>query len=371
MAYTKSIRLKTFQQGNRMRVGIVNDTRSVAEFLKRIIQDSNLHLVAWTASSGQEAIDLCAKDRPDVVLMDLIMPGINGAEATREILKKAPVSILVVTSSVSLHFALACEALSHGAIDAIEPPTLDPATWKKSSAAFMAKVEKAARIGSRLESTRYQHLESLKNTVNVPVAVPPKKPLKKLIAAIGSSTGGPGALEQVLSKLPASFPATVLIAQHIGKSFMPDLVSWLKRTCLLPILIIREGDKPVPGQVMVCEGDSHLLMTAEGSFHYEPDITNYPYKPSIDLFFESLASNPYFHGTAAILTGIGKDGSEGIMKLQQKGWYTLAQTPDSCVARGMPQSAMEAGAVLASGSPSEIGDMIRNKIELYKGFPQK
>ena len=130
--------------------------------------------------------------------------------------------------------------------------------------------------------------------------------------------------------------------------------------------IIKEGEKAISGTVMVTEGDSHLLINRDGSFHYEHDVTNHSYKPSIDLLFESLALCNRFHGVATILTGIGKDGSQGLLSLRKKGWFTIAQSPDTCVAKGMPQSAIDLGATQAVGNGLEIGELIRVKIQSFK-----
>jgi len=347
-----------------MRVGIVNDTRSVVELLKKLVQDSK-HRVAWVAYDGKEALELCSKDKPDVILMDLIMPAMNGVETTKAIMEKNPTAILVVTSSVSLNFSMACEAMSLGAIDAVEVPSLAGANSKMLRDDFITKIEKVEKISSRLDAAKLHLPESLSSKS---IAISGNSPTaeKKLIAAIGSSTGGPAILGQILSQLPAELKATVLIAQHIGKTFMPDLVSWLKRSCAMPIRIIKEGEKPISGTVMVTEGDSHLLINRDGSFHYEHDVTNHSYKPSIDLLFESLALCNRFQGVATILTGIGKDGSQGLLSLRKKGWFTIAQSPDTCVAKGMPQSAIDLGATQAVGNGLEIGELIRVKIQSFK-----
>jgi two-component system response regulator WspF len=321
-----------------MRVAIVNDQRLITEALRRVVLSDPRHQIAWVADDGDEAVRLCRQDLPDVVLMDLVMPHVNGAEATRRIMQESPCAILVVTSGVCTNFQLVCEAMGHGAYDAVNTPTVGDRSPAEAGAELLGKLAAVERINRRLQQPAPPPpVLASSVTVARPSTVVP-------LVAIGTSTGGPLALATILAELPHDFPGAVLIVQHIGAEQLPCLVSWLQGRSRLCIRAAVAGDRPQPGTALLACSNDHLVLTADGSLAYVSEPTDYPYRPSVDVLFESLAKHGPVTGVAALLTGIGRDGAQVLLALHRAGWRTIAQDQATSVVYGMPRAAAELGA---------------------------
>jgi two-component system response regulator WspF len=323
-----------------MRVAIVNDQRLAMEALRQVVLSDPNHEIAWTAEDGHEAVQKCSRDKPDVVLMDLVMPVMNGADATGHIMKRSPCPVLVVTATVSGNYALVCEALSHGAYDAVCTPSLGDRPAAEAGADLLAKLTSVDRIRRRLDRGTRPVQEQPSGSVPRPSGDASQIPL----IAIGSSTGGPQALERVLSKWPADFPGSVIVAQHIGADFAGSLAQWLTDRSRLDVRPAIGGDAPKPGTVLVAATNDHLVMRSNRTLAYTADPLQSPYRPSVDVLFDSLAAHWPWPSVAAVLTGIGRDGAQGLLKLRRAGWHTIAQDEASSVVFGMPQAAAEVGA---------------------------
>lgn len=314
-----------------MRIAIVNDTEMVITTLRRIISTVAGYEIAWTAKDGAEAVTKCSADIPDLVLMDLFMPVMDGVEATRQIMQRSPCAILVVTASVEKNTAQVFEAMGYGALDAVSIPVLgmngDPtAEDLLNKIATMSKLigKSVSKVASR--STTLNHNSRL--------------------VVIGSSTGGPKALATILAQLPTTFNAAVVIVQHVDAQFTPGMVDWLNEQTPLSVRLAISGDRLIPGQVLVAGTNNHLQLRANLSLTYTPDPIDYPYRPSVDVFFKSVAQHWKELGTAVLLTGMGRDGAEGLFALRQKGWHTIAQNQATCIVYGMPKAAVEMGAAV-------------------------
>jgi two-component system, chemotaxis family, response regulator WspF len=341
-----------------MRIAIVNDLRIATEALRRVVCSQPGHAIAWTAASGEEAVRQCAADIPDVVLMDLLMPGMNGAEATRQIMRRCPCPILVVTATVAGNYSLVCEALSHGAFDAVATPVLGSSSPAQAGAALLAKLAHVDKIRSRFPAPA----ESA-----VPVAAAPRgrsacgDRLSPLVA-IGASTGGPHALHAILSKWPRDFPAAVLIAQHISADFADSLTAWLSTGCQLTVRTSRDGDRPQPGVVLVAGTDDHLVMRPDGTLAYSKDPIDNPFRPSVDVLFQGLTRHWLRPSVAVLLTGIGRDGAQGLLELRRAGWHTIAQDEKTSVVYGMPQAARQLAAAVEILALEEIAAAVGRRI---------
>ncbi len=335
-----------------MRIAIVNDSPLALEALRRVVASRPEHTVAWTAADGAEAVRRCAQDRPDVVLMDLVMPGMNGAEATGKIMRSSPCPILVVTATVAGNFALVCEALGHGAYDAVATPVLGDQPPEQAGAALLAKLANVDRIQRRIDG-QWARTTAAATTPKRPVNDATRLPA---IVAIGASTGGPQALRTVLTRWSPNFPAAVLIAQHISADFAASLAEWLDQGCALAVHTARDGDRPEPGKVYVAGTDDHLTVTPEGTLRYSRDPAENPFRPSVDVLFQSLARHWPRPGVAALLTGIGRDGAQGMLDLRRAGWHTIAQEGSTCVVDGMPKAARQLGAAVETLSLGAIAD---------------
>ena len=321
-----------------MRIAIVNDLALAREVLRRLVASAPGHVVAWTAENGEEAVRKAAQDRPDVILMDLVMPILDGVEATRRIMAQSPCPILVVTSSVAANFNMLYRAMGHGGLDAVNTPTLAPDGSIRGGDELLARLAKLARTRQDLAST----------TPGVRGAATPLPSFsadtaKRAagIVALGASTGGPEALARILKALPADFPCCVAIIQHIAAEFAPSLAAWLQGQCSLPVRLARESDELKPGEVVLAATNDHLLLRTDRRLAYTSDPFENPYRPSVDVFFGSLASVWPRPGVAVLLTGMGNDGAQGLLRLRQLGWHTIAQDEASSVVYGMPKAAAD------------------------------
>jgi two-component system, chemotaxis family, response regulator WspF len=323
-----------------MRIAIVNDQRLVTESLRRIVLSNPDHQIAWTAENGREAVEMCARDLPDVILMDLVMPVLNGAEATRQIMQQSPCPVLVVTATVSGNYALVCEALGHGAYDAVCTPTLSDRPPAEAGAGLLSKLNSVDGIRRRSDSARQPTRAERDTTPNAPAV----NQQQSLLVAIGSSTGGPQALEKIISKWPANFPASVVIVQHIAADFAGSLTMWLQERSQLEVRAAIDGDRPCPGVVLMAATNDHLVMKHDRRLYYQEEPVGTPFRPSVDAMFDSLVSHWPWPSVAVILTGIGRDGAQGLLRLRQRGWHTISQDEKTSVVYGMPLAAAEIGA---------------------------
>lgn len=320
-----------------MRLAIVNDMRMTVELLKRIIASQPFYELAWVAYEGAEAVEKCAADTPDLILMDLIMPVMDGVEATKQIMQKSPCAILIVTASVGANVSKVFEAMGHGALDVVRTPTLNPLTQTVDSRELIAKID---RIGLLIGKAKAKSKPS--------TSEPP-------LLLIGASTGGPMALVHVLKHLPKPSPCATLLIQHVDQQFSLGLASWLSQESGAYVKIAEEGMEPEAGMALLAGKNDHLLMLEGGSLQYTEDPVDNPYRPSVDVFFASVATHWNKKGLALLLTGMGGDGARGMKALHDLGWHTIAQDEASCVVFGMPKAAIALGAVSEVLSLQEIG----------------
>lgn len=339
-----------------MRVGIVNDLALAREVLRRVVTSIPGYTVAWAADDGDEAVNMTDADRPDVVLMDLVMPRLNGVEATRQIMQRSPCPVLVVTASVSTNFPLVFQALGAGAVDAVDTPTLGPSGTIQNAVKL---VERLAKLEAALAGLNGSTIMLLPRTGAVPADLPP-------LVLLGASTGGPEALAQVVSTFPADFAATVLISQHIGADFVHGLVQQLATWCRLPVRAAKDGEHARAGTVYVAATDDHLELSADRTLRYTATPKSSPYRPSVDVLFTSAATNAPRPGVAALLTGMGTDGAAGLLKLRSAGWHTVAQDEATSVVYGMPKAAAEKRAAVEVLALEHIGASVVAKVNAQR-----
>ena len=316
-----------------MRVAIVNDVSLAREVLKRVVLSTPLHSVAWIAEDGAEAVRKASQDPPDIILMDLVMPVMDGVEATRRIMAEKPCPILLVTSSVTGNFNMVYRAMGNGGLDAVNTPTLGTGGTIEGGESILARLAKLSRTKNTSPVT-----------IDQPNGAPPTAvPSAKLtpIIAIGASTGGPAAIAKVLEKMPKGFSASVIIVQHIAEDFAPSLAKWLTDSSGVTVRVAKSGDMPTPGEVLLAGTNDHLILRADQRVSYVSEPVNYPYRPSVDLLFRSLAKNYPKQGVAVLLTGMGNDGAAGLLELKQRGWHTIAQDQATSVVYGMPKAAVD------------------------------
>ncbi|MDA1194777.1 MAG: chemotaxis-specific protein-glutamate methyltransferase CheB [Planctomycetota bacterium] len=320
-----------------MRVGIVNDLKLAQFALRRLVDAADGASVAWVAEDGQQAVQMCTADTPDVVLMDLIMPNVDGVEATRLIMKTCPCPILVVTATVEGNLTKVYQALGAGALDAVNGPTFATDGTLENTEPVVRKMRAIQRLSGG--TPVLEKLARRKSSAGFPS---PSEPAERLVV-IGASTGGPQAIVDVIRGMPADFRPPVVVVQHLDKSFVPGFVSWLAGQTGWPGVCVGEGDAPQAGVIQVAASDDHLVMAAARRMRYEPEPKDYPYRPSVDAFFLSLRRNWPTPGVGMVLTGMGQDGAKGLKALRDGGWATLAQDQATSVVWGMPRAANEQG----------------------------
>jgi two-component system response regulator WspF len=313
-----------------MRIGIVNDLPIAAEALRRAIALRPEHDVIWVARDGAEAVASCAKQTPDLVLMDMIMPGMNGVEATRQIMARTPCAILIVTVSVGANATGVFEAMGYGAVDAIDTPAFGTADPRKSAAPLLSKIDSIGKLIG-FKNGRLNAMAA--DTGTVPTLG------QHALVAIGSSAGGPAALAKVLASLPGDFPAAVVIVQHVDAKFALGMADWLNQASKLTVRVAKEGDRPEVGSVLLAGTSDHLTLTSGCRLAYTPEPSDYAYRPSVDVFFHSVCRLWKHDAIGVLLTGMGRDGALGLKALRDKGWHTIAQDQASSAVYGMPKAA--------------------------------
>jgi two-component system, chemotaxis family, response regulator WspF len=328
-----------------MRIAIVNHLSAATATIRQIIQTVPDYQVAWIAKDGAEAVTACMQDVPDLILMGLSLPGIDGVEATRRIMQRSACPILIVAPSTAERIDQVYKAISYGAIDAVDlPERHQPSQQLLSKISNINKLTKSPTTARRNLPTPTSAGFS-RSTFSS--AAPP-------LIAIGSSTGGPKALVKVLSQLPKDCGAAIAIVQHIDAQFSTGLVAWLNQQINLPVKVAKIGNSLEPGFVTIASTNDHLHVKSDLTLGYTKDPIEYPYRPSVDVFFKSLSEHWPRRGTAVLLTGMGRDGAVGLAELRSRGWHTIAQDQASCVVYGMPKAAVELNAAVEVLPPDRI-----------------
>ncbi|NDV26338.1 chemotaxis response regulator protein-glutamate methylesterase [Desulfovibrio sp. JC010] len=328
-----------------MRIGIVNDLAAAVDVLKRSLAAGG-HEVAWIAHNGEKAIDKCSADVPDLVLMDLVMPVLDGAGATEGIMKKCPCPILIVTASIEANSTKVFEAMGAGALDVVTTPTAGPDGDIIGVRELLAKISVIGKLQGR-------------GKVREPVKIVPKARMVPPLLAIGSSTGGPSALAELLGGLPVDFPAAIAIAQHVDGHFSENLAQWLDSQVEIKVKLARSGELVQPGQALIAPGDRHMRMGPGGMVELTLGPGENLYVPSVDVLFDSLCCAGFPSNSAAVLlTGMGADGARGMLDLRNSGWFTVAQDKESSVVWGMPGAAVKMNAARDVCSISDMAGLL-------------
>lgn len=324
-----------------MRIAIVNDLRMAQELLRKAIALMPDASVAWIAADGAAALAACKNDRPDLILMDMVMPVMDGAVATRAIMKECPCPILVVTSTIEGNLSLVYEALSAGAIDAVQTPQIGAGGSITGIDALTRKSRIA--LAAATAPARARTLQESPENRAARTAAPVRTNRRTPLLAIGSSTGGPHALSIVLRDLTSHTTHCTVIVQHIDISYAAGLATWLSGQSKKNVRVAVEGDSVQPGLILIAASDDHLVIR-QGRVHYVREPIDEIYRPSVDALFRSIACDPSLIGAAVLLTGMGRDGAEGMRSLRTSGWQTIAQDQNTSVVWGMPGAAVALGA---------------------------
>ncbi|MGD1863795.1 MAG: chemotaxis-specific protein-glutamate methyltransferase CheB [Phormidesmis sp.] len=337
-----------------IKVAIANDTLIALEALRRVIATDSAYELIWSAKDGAQAVALCAQQPPDLMLMDVLMPGIDGVEATRQIMARSPCAILLVTASMHSNTSKIFEAMGHGALDVVGTPTIEARSSSANTAAAQPLLAKMATVAAFIGKSPRRRTAPLRTASGVLSS----RALPALVV-IGASTGGPKALAQILGGLPADSTVSVVVVQHIDRQFSQGLATWLNEHTALSVRVAVSGDRILPGQVLIAGTDDHLVMRRDRTLTYRAVDDSTPYHPSVDVFFNSVSQHWPQLGQAVLLTGMGRDGAAGLAELRVAGWCTIAESEASCVVYGMPRAAVEMDAAEQILAASEIAGFLQ------------
>jgi two-component system, chemotaxis family, response regulator WspF len=308
-----------------MRIAIANDSPTAAEALRRAIAAGGEHQLAWIARTGVDAVRLCADLPPDLVLMDLAMPLLDGVEATRRIMRASPCAILVVTARPQDNVNGVFRALGAGALDVTATPVL---LGQGGEEALLAKIRTIGKL-----------------VMGSAAPAPAAGATVKRLVAIGASTGGPVALAKLLKGWRPPPDTAAVVVQHIDPDFAVHLAKWLGEQSGTKVRAIAHGDTLEGGVVLVAASNDHLRLAPGHRLCYDEHPRDEIYRPSIDVFFDSVARHWDRGGaTGILLTGMGRDGAAGLLAMREAGHATIAQDAASSAVYGMPRAAAENGA---------------------------
>ncbi|MGM9490366.1 chemotaxis-specific protein-glutamate methyltransferase CheB [Ideonella sp. YS5] len=318
-----------------IRVLLVDDSPLALHLLQRVLASTPDIRVVGTALNGREALPLVASLSPDVICLDLHMPVMDGLEFTRAVMASTPHPILVVSVSVEPGGSGVFKLLEAGAVDVLPKPGVLEADDAGFAAEFAVKVRVVA--GVRVFRRRLGP-PAWSPTIDLMKAGPAK------LAVLGASTGGPQALKQILGALPTGFPLPLVCIQHIGGEFLPEMLTWLGQTTPLAIRQARAGEYPEPGSVHFPPADRHLEFDRAGRFLLTCSPPFGGHRPSVTVSMNAAARQFRDGAVGVLLTGMGRDGADGLASIAQVGGLTIAQDEATSVVFGMPGEAVALGA---------------------------
>jgi two-component system response regulator WspF len=341
-----------------MKIAIANDVAMAAEALRRVVASTAEHQVLWIARTGAEAVRMCADSRPDLILMDLNMPELDGVEATRQIMEHSPCAILVVTGRPQDNVNQVFRALGAGALDVTATPVLQGQPG--GDAELLAKIRTMDKLIRHSGGNQAMPPRSAANGGNGALDAEPEKVTALL--AIGASTGGPVAVSQLLAGWKAPRGCAVVVVQHIDQHFADNFARWLGEQLDMPVRAAEEGDELVAGTVLIAKSNDHLTLDHHLRLRYDVHPRDYAYRPSVDVFFHCVAQ--YWKGEAigVLLTGMGRDGAEGLLAMRRAGHTTIAQDQSSSAVYGMPRAAAELDAAQMILPLAKIGPVLRSTL---------
>lgn len=342
-------------------VMIIEDSDVVRMLLEEIISRDSRLAVAASVSSAEEGLRLLHTVAPDVISLDIRLPGMNGFQATKRIMSERPTPIVVVSASVEKEdLKVSMNALKAGALTIVEKPV---GTTRSDYQEMADQLCTQLAIMSAVKVIRQRRPPSPSPAARPsgPQAYRVRKDDALRALGIAASTGGPNALEKLLNGLPADFPLPILVVQHITPSFLPGFAAWLDDVCPFAAAIARDGEIPVAGKVYVAPAGSHLKVRA-GRIRLDSSPPISSQRPSGTVLFESLAREFGARAIGVLLTGMGDDGAKGLSELRAIGGYTIAEDESTAVVYGMPQAAVRLGAACESLPLHEIAARVLDLI---------
>src|SRR5437667_3168158 len=327
-----------------VRVLVVDDSALMRKLIPQILETDNSIQVVGTAMDGNFGLKKIEELKPQVITLDLEMPGMGGLDMLKEIMRRHRLPVIVVSSHSTEGASITLRALSLGAFDFVAKPTDVSSRMQESARELIAKIKAAA--------------QSRGIQIAGPGEIPMPAPRSKMkagdkrqpsrIVAIGISTGGPQSLQYLLAQLPHDFPGSIVVVQHMPSGFTEMFAKRLDETCALRVKEAQSGDLLLAGRVLICPGNRHMKVKKLPLGNVAVLSEEAPvqgHRPSVDVLFRSLAQEFGDQAVAAIMTGMGDDGASGMGAIRAAGGVTIAQSEESCVVYGMPKAAIDRGYV--------------------------
>jgi two-component system chemotaxis response regulator CheB len=341
-----------------IRVVVADDSATVRLWLREVLTPQFGFDLVGEATNGAECVELVAQSHPDVIVMDVDMPEMDGIDATREVMSRTPTPILIFTAStIARDRKVAFEALAAGALDVFHKPTSALEGVENSPDAkelrqlltLLAPIKVIRRRSAR---------ESTPLAEPITAATASRGAGGYRVLAIGASTGGPMAVLTVLKAIPRTTPLCILLVQHQAADFMADFISWLADNVSLPVKSASHGDMLRPGVVFVAPADRHMRLQLDGRLSLDQEPPMHACRPAADALLSSVARASGPKSIGVVLTGIGRDGAAGLLDMRRNGALTVAQDEASSVVYGMPRAAVEIGAAAHELPVDEIGSFV-------------
>ena len=345
-----------------IKVLIVDDSAFMRNTLSSMIASDPDIEVAGIARDGVEAVEKVAALKPDIVTLDVEMPRMDGIEALRQIMEKYPVPVLMVSSLTMEDAKVTLDALDLGAVDFI-PKNLSDLSINiiKIKETLIEKIKKIGKKGLTRRLRRYD----LK-PVKMPEQTAYASHRRVSVVSIGSSTGGPKALQNIITRIPKDFPVPILIAQHMPPTFTGPFAERLNQLSAIDVKEAEDGEPIKKGIAYIAPGRGHMGVKrkkiTETTITITEDIGEFIYKPSVDVLMLSATQCFSGHVLGVILTGLGNDGTKGMKEIKNKGGRTIAESEETCVVYGMPRSVVESGAADKVVPLDEIAGEIINSV---------
>ena len=329
--------------GRRIRVLVVDDSAFARKVLREALSRSEDLEVVGTARDGLDALEKIAELQPDVVTLDLVMPGLDGLEVLKSLAGAAHAPRVVVVSMADAHSELAVAAMQAGAVELVHKPT---ALATDRLYELADELQEKVRIAAGAKPLSLREADRVgEEAVPAPPRPPPRHALSPLVV-IGTSTGGPQALTHLLTRLPVDFPSPIAIALHIPPGYTQALAERLNTQCALEVVEASEGLALRPGRAVLARAGLHLKLQGRGEAcvaRLDLEPLNTPHRPAVDVLFASAAQAWGKDVLAVVLTGMGNDGLAGATRVRAAGGRVLTEAASSCVVYGMPRSVDEAG----------------------------
>ncbi len=339
-----------------IRVLIAEDSPVMQDLLTHVLEADPAIMVAGIAANGREAIEMVKKLSPDILTMDVNMPVINGLEATRIIMRECPLPVIIVSSDYHPQdVEAAFKALQYGAVAVAEKPHSYGALQFEQCA---ARLVRTVKLMSEIKVVRRTFLSgAAKSNIDLVPAVNLTKQKIQLIA-IGASTGGPQALEKILSSLPPDFTIPILILQHITAGFTAGFTDWVRTLCSIPVSIASHDSRILNGKCYIAPEGLHIEVTSDMTFQLHNKPPEHGSRPSVSVLFRSISIALKSNVVAVLLSGMGKDGAVELGYIHANGGITIAQDNESSLIFGMPGEAVKLGSAQYILSSKDIGTFL-------------